>query len=73
MASREFDLSAFRWRKSSYSNGDGGSCVEIGTLAASDIVPVRDTKRAPTDPVLVFPATQWARFVTTLHNGHRNA
>ncbi|MGW8328231.1 DUF397 domain-containing protein [Streptomyces sp. NPDC055897] len=23
------DLSATRWRKSSYSNGDGGDCVEV--------------------------------------------
>ncbi|MFD4648367.1 DUF397 domain-containing protein [Streptomyces sp. NBC_01474] len=29
MASNEFDLSAARWRKSSYSNGSGGECVEI--------------------------------------------
>ena len=26
------DLSRARWRKSSYSNGTGGSCVEITTL-----------------------------------------
>ncbi|MFS8197054.1 DUF397 domain-containing protein [Streptomyces sp. CWNU-52B] len=25
----EFDLSNARWRKSSYSDGNGGSCVEI--------------------------------------------
>ncbi|WP_406105880.1 DUF397 domain-containing protein [Streptomyces sp. NBC_01003] len=29
MASTEIDLSAARWRKSSYSNGTGGECVEI--------------------------------------------
>jgi hypothetical protein len=29
MASNDFDLSGARWRKSSYSNGDGGNCVEI--------------------------------------------
>ncbi|WP_240138106.1 DUF397 domain-containing protein [Streptomyces sp. MUM 178J] len=27
---RAFDLSTARWRKSSYSDGDGGSCVEVG-------------------------------------------
>ncbi|MEU5772115.1 DUF397 domain-containing protein [Streptomyces venezuelae] len=26
---REYDLSAARWRKSSYSNGEGGNCVEV--------------------------------------------
>ncbi|MEV0320505.1 DUF397 domain-containing protein [Streptomyces sp. NPDC050658] len=25
----EYDLSNARWRKSSYSNGEGGNCVEI--------------------------------------------
>lgn len=25
----EFDLSNARWRKSSYSNGEGGDCVEV--------------------------------------------
>lgn len=29
MASDDFDLSAARWRKSTYSNGSGGECVEI--------------------------------------------
>ncbi|MFE2733596.1 MULTISPECIES: DUF397 domain-containing protein [unclassified Streptomyces] len=29
MASTEIDLSAAHWRKSSYSNGTGGECVEI--------------------------------------------
>ncbi|MFF3375049.1 DUF397 domain-containing protein [Streptomyces sp. NPDC002680] len=26
---REYDLSNARWYKSSYSNGEGGSCVEV--------------------------------------------
>jgi hypothetical protein len=26
---REFDLTNARWRKSSHSNGEGGSCIEI--------------------------------------------
>ncbi|MEU8539391.1 DUF397 domain-containing protein [Streptomyces sp. NPDC048717] len=29
MASKALDLSAAVWRKSSYSNGDGGNCVEV--------------------------------------------
>ncbi|WP_406383415.1 DUF397 domain-containing protein [Streptomyces sp. NBC_01618] len=29
MASNGIDLSTARWRKSSYSNGDGGDCVEV--------------------------------------------
>ncbi|MFG2223837.1 DUF397 domain-containing protein [Streptomyces sp. NPDC048644] len=30
MASRQTDLNAAVWRTSSYSNGSGGDCVEIG-------------------------------------------
>lgn len=26
---REYDLNNARWRKSSYSNGEGGNCVEV--------------------------------------------
>ncbi|MFD4527637.1 DUF397 domain-containing protein [Streptomyces sp. NPDC058470] len=29
MASNRIDLSDALWRKSSYSNGDGGNCVEV--------------------------------------------
>ncbi|WP_043264960.1 DUF397 domain-containing protein [Streptomyces sp. CT34] len=29
MATSQIDLSTARWRKSSYSNGDGGNCVEV--------------------------------------------
>ncbi|MFE7607463.1 DUF397 domain-containing protein [Streptomyces celluloflavus] len=29
MASTEIDLSAAVWRKTSYSNGDGGNCIEV--------------------------------------------
>ena len=44
------------WRKSTYSGGNGGQCVEVGN-AVSEIV-VRDTKdRAGT--VLAVPAGAW--------------
>ncbi|MBA4867114.1 DUF397 domain-containing protein [Streptomyces sp. PSKA54] len=26
---REYDLSTARWRKSTYSDGDGGDCIEV--------------------------------------------
>ncbi|MGR6972819.1 DUF397 domain-containing protein [Streptomyces cynarae] len=37
------DLPSFHWRKSSYSNAEGGECVEVadGLLG---VVPVRDSK-----------------------------
>ncbi|GHG45915.1 DUF397 domain-containing protein [Streptomyces griseocarneus] len=59
------DLSAAKWRTSSYTNGDGGNCVEIADNLPG-IVPVRDTKTAPQGTTLVFPATAWAVFVRTL-------
>lgn len=51
---RTIDLSDASWRKSSYSNQDGGACVEISDDFAV-IVPVRDSKVSH-GPVLVFPA-----------------
>ncbi|MET9858071.1 DUF397 domain-containing protein [Streptomyces smyrnaeus] len=60
---------AARWRKSSYSNGDGGDCVEVAAGATDGIVPVRDSKAAPTGQVITFPATQWARFIGALRSG----
>nr|WP_206323444.1 DUF397 domain-containing protein [Streptomyces sp. HNM0574] len=57
-------MSAATWRKSSYSNPDGGQCVEVSDDFAA-VVPVRDSK-APGGPVLVFPAEGWASFVSAL-------
>ncbi|MFE4608016.1 DUF397 domain-containing protein, partial [Streptomyces niveus] len=51
---RYLDLSAVCWRKSSYSNQDGGACVEVSDDFAA-VVPVRDSK-TPHGPVLAFGA-----------------
>lgn len=51
------------WRKSSYSNINGGECVEVAGLRAH--VGVRDSKR-PDGPVLAFPARSFASFVNGL-------
>ncbi|MBW1596633.1 DUF397 domain-containing protein [Streptomyces sp. JJ38] len=54
------------WVKSSYSNGDGGGCVEWApALSATGTVPVRDSK-VPDGPALAFPRTGWAAFVTAV-------
>lgn len=58
------DLSAATWRKSSYSNGSGGSCVEVAD-GFPGVIPVRDSK-IPTGPALIFPTAGWAAFVSTL-------
>ncbi len=59
------DLSRATWRKSSYSNGTGGSCVEIAVLTriADDdhAIAVRDSKD-PDGPALTFTARQWREF-----------
>ncbi|MGW5775522.1 DUF397 domain-containing protein [Streptomyces sp. NPDC003863] len=59
-----YDLSNARWRKSSYSDGDGGNCVEVLDDVAG-AVPVRDSK-VTDGPVLVVPAAAWAAFVSGL-------
>ncbi|HTI26882.1 MAG TPA: DUF397 domain-containing protein [Kutzneria sp.] len=53
-----------RWRKSSYSNGDGGNCVELSTQA--QVTAVRDSKN-PDGDVLLFPATAFSAFLTSLN------
>ncbi|MEU0129566.1 DUF397 domain-containing protein [Streptomyces sp. NPDC006289] len=55
------------WRKSSYSNGEGGSCVEIAD-GFPGLVPVRDSK-APNGPALAFATAHWAQFVQALRGG----
>ncbi|WP_079127477.1 DUF397 domain-containing protein [Streptomyces sp. TP-A0874] len=52
------------WRKSSYSSGDGGSCVEILDNYPSGI-PVRDSK-TPDGPAMVVPEVAWLTFVATI-------
>jgi Domain of unknown function (DUF397) len=48
------------WRKSSYSGGQGGNCVEAAGQGCR--VLVRDSKQAGTGPVLRFTAGAWRRF-----------
>ncbi|MEW2219082.1 DUF397 domain-containing protein [Streptomyces sp. NPDC006990] len=68
---RSLDLSAVTWRKSSYSNPDGGACVEVSDDFAT-LVPVRDSK-APHGPVLTFAADGWSSFVSAVKVGELRA
>jgi hypothetical protein len=52
------------WRKSTYSDGNGGSCVEV---ASGDAVLVRDTTNRDS-VTLEFPARTWAAFVMRLRS-----
>ncbi|MET8688267.1 DUF397 domain-containing protein [Streptomyces sp. NPDC004732] len=67
MASIPTDLGAAQWRKSSYSNGGGGLCLEVAD-GLPGLVPVRDSKMTA-GPTLVFPATAWAPFITAVAAG----
>ncbi|MBD0672703.1 DUF397 domain-containing protein [Streptomyces sp. CBMA156] len=49
------------WRKSSYSGGEGGNCIEVaGGLL--DSIPVRDSKD-PHGPALAFTPEAWRAFI----------
>lgn len=61
------NLNAAVWRKSTYSNGDGGECVEVAD-GIPGIVPVRDSKD-PHGPALLFTHDAWRTFITDLRNG----
>ena len=52
------------WRKSSYSNDQAGSCLEVLDSYPAGI-PVRDSK-SPHGPALVLPAAAWSSFVTAV-------
>ncbi|GAA2256342.1 hypothetical protein GCM10010145_25760 [Streptomyces ruber] len=56
-----------RWRKSSYSGPEAGSCLEVLDHHPTGI-PVRDSK-VPDGPALLFPPAPWASFVTAVKNG----
>ncbi|MCL6300968.1 DUF397 domain-containing protein [Streptomyces kronopolitis] len=64
---RAIDLSATTWRKSSYSNQDGGQCIEVSDDFPA-LVPVRDSKD-PQGPALTFEAPAWTSFVTAVKHG----
>lgn len=54
------------WRKSSYSNAQGGSCVELG--GAPGAILVRDTKQAGLRDRTTLAVTPdaWRRFTASL-------
>lgn len=57
-----------RWRKSSWSAGNG-SCVEVADLADS-IVGVRNSRdNLPGCPVLTFSSAEWSAFIADVQDG----
>ncbi|QEU94826.1 DUF397 domain-containing protein [Streptomyces kanamyceticus] len=57
---RPIDLSAATWRRSSYSNTNGGECVEVAD-GFTGVVPVRDSKNP--GPAIMISDTAWGCFV----------
>ncbi|MGW5335323.1 DUF397 domain-containing protein [Streptomyces bauhiniae] len=58
------ESAAITWRKSTYSGGSGGDCLEVNDLHPTHI-PVRDSK-TPSGPRLAFRPEAWSTFVETL-------
>ncbi|MFG1806238.1 DUF397 domain-containing protein [Streptomyces sp. NPDC049040] len=69
-----FSIPAGDWHKSSYSQGNGGECVEWAPshVAATGEVPVRDSKD-PHGPALSFSPAAWSGFVTAVKSGDFSA
>jgi hypothetical protein len=61
------DLTGATWRKSSYSSGNGGACVEVARNLP-DTVAVRDSKD-PGGPGLAFAPDQWRTFTNQVKAG----
>ncbi|MFB6903867.1 DUF397 domain-containing protein [Streptomyces bacillaris] len=59
-----------RWRKSSYSGGANGDCLEVADGHTS--VPVRDSK-TPAGPMLTFSPQGWSGFVMAVKRGELSA
>ncbi|ANW18892.1 DUF397 domain-containing protein [Streptomyces clavuligerus] len=60
----EHALQRAQWRKSSYSGGSGGDCLEV-TEDFPGLVPVRDSK-VTAGPAVVFRGSAWAAFLSDL-------
>jgi hypothetical protein len=58
-------LNSATWRKSSYSGGNGGGCLEAGVADTTGAVLVRDTTNR-TGAVLTVTANAWRMFTDKL-------
>jgi len=54
-------LSHAKWFKSSFSNGQGGDCIEAAASPPGSGMAIRDSKH-PAGPVLLFSASEWQVF-----------
>ncbi|MCA1280237.1 DUF397 domain-containing protein [Saccharopolyspora sp. 7B] len=61
------DLAPGTWRKSSYSTGNGGICVEVATVAAG--TGIRDSKLGAASPILTFGHGAFDDFLGAVKGG----
>ncbi|MFE4663880.1 DUF397 domain-containing protein [Streptomyces sp. NPDC056716] len=54
------------WFKSSYSEEQGGNCLEVADLSTA--VGIRDSKHK-SGPALIVPATAWTTFIHLVRTG----
>ncbi|RSN41688.1 DUF397 domain-containing protein [Streptomyces sp. WAC 04229] len=52
-----------KWFKSSYSDNEGGACVEV---AHDDAVHIRDSKSAASGPELQISPGSWSAFIAAV-------
>jgi hypothetical protein len=60
----DVDLTGATWRKSTYSNGSGGDCIEAAATRGGHPA-LRDSKN-PGGPTLLFSASQWHTFIQAI-------
>ncbi|MFC8666405.1 DUF397 domain-containing protein [Streptomyces sp. NPDC057199] len=56
-----------QWFKASYSDGEGGACVEVALTPAT--THIRDTKLAADSPALKVRTPAWSAFVSAVRPG----
>lgn len=61
------DLRGAVWRKSSYSGGNGGACIELAYVGG--YAGVRDSKHTAGDAI-VIPEPRLAAFLASVKSGH---
>ena len=61
------DLTGAEWRKSSWSSGNGGTCVEVSRNLPGAVA-VRDSKD-PDGPKLTFAPDEWVAFTAGIKTG----
>ena len=59
------------WRKSTWSGGNGGQCVEMAVLDGGNVA-LRDSKDGGSGPILVCTAREWSGFVAGARGGELN-